>query len=166
MAVSTQSAGLVRQKAYNAVYGGGTSTVKISPYFFYAVKSFFLHMSMNKGNPDLQFLPYGTADSTTNGGTDLTGAAATLYAWFGSGQRTTGTTAAFEAIHDASSNGATTTTVWTAKLNAAGQAFWVCEPNGRALATGCTISSATAVGGSTESTATDSSNGFIVIGAA
>lgn len=166
MALSTQSANLVRQKAYNAVYGTGTgtSTNSVSPYHFYAVKALFLHLATNKGNPDLQFVPYSITQATTNGGTDLIGAACTLYAWFGKAARTSGTTASFQAIHDAADNSATTTTVWTAKINATGQTFFFVEPNGRAIATGLTISAATAVGGATESTDTDSTNGFIIVG--
>lgn len=165
MAVSAESAIKVRQKAYNAVYSPlGSSTSAISPYHFYALKALFLHLSLNKGNPDLAFKPYSTADCTTNNGTDLTGAACTLYAWYGSAARTSGTTASFGAIHDAADNSATTTTVWTAKINATGQSFLFVEPNGRALATGCTISHATAVGGATESSATDATNGFVIVG--
>lgn len=166
MAVATQNASLVRQKAYNAVYGAGTSTHAISPFHFYAVKAFFLHMAANKGNPDLQFIPYTITQAVVNLGTDLVGAACTLYAWFGVARRTTGTTVSFQALHDAADNSATTTTVWTAKINATGQSFFTFEPNGRAIATGLTISAATAVGGATESTNTDATDGFVIIGAA
>lgn len=159
MALTTQSANLVRQKAYNAVYGTGAS-----PFHFYAIKQLFLHLAANKGNPDLEFKAYGTGDATANGGTDLIGAACTLYAWYGKAARTTGTTASFQAIHDAADNSASTTTVWTAKIDKTGQSFLFVEPNGRALATGCTISAATAVGGATESSATDATAGFILVG--
>lgn len=161
MALSTQNANLVRQKAYNAVYSTGNS-----PFHFYAFKAFFLHMAANKGNPDLEFIPYATGDATANGGTDLVGAACTLWAWYGKAARTTGTTASFQAIHDAADNSATTTTVDTVKINATGQSFFIFHPDGKeALATGCTISAATAVGGATESTATDATNGFVIVGA-
>ena len=167
MALNTQNANLVRQKAYNAVYGAGTGTTSnsVSPYHFYAIKMFFLHWAANKGNLDLQFIPYSTAQATTDGGIDLVGAACSLYVWYGTAARTTGTTASFQAIHDAATNGATTTTVWTAKINAVGQSFLISNPNGQALATGCTISAATTVGGATESTAADATNGFVIVGA-
>lgn len=160
MAFTAQSAGLVRQKAYNAVYGTATS-----PFHFYAVKMFFLHMAANKGNPDLQFRAYSTAEAIVNNGTDLIGGACTLYAWYGKAARTTGTTDSFQALHDATTNGATTTTVWTAKINLTGQSFFIAEPNGRAIATGLTISAATAVGGATESAAADATTGFVIVGA-
>lgn len=167
MALSTTNANIARQKAYNAVYatGTGTSTNTVSPYHFYAIKAFFLFWAANKGNLDLQFIPYTAEDATTDGGVDKVGAASTLYVWYGKARRTTGTTASFQAIHDAATNGATTTTVVTALVKATGNQFLVVEPNGIALATGCTISAATAVGGATESTAADASDGFIIVGA-
>lgn len=168
MALATTNANIARQKALIAVYGTGTgtSTNTVSPYHFYAVKAFFLHWAANKGNADIQFIPYSAEDATVNNGTDKVGAASTLYVWYGKGRRTSGSTAAFEAIHDAADNTATTTTVWTSKLNASGQAFLFVAPNGVALATGLTISSATAVGGSTETvSAANSSDGFIIVGA-
>jgi hypothetical protein len=166
MALVTQSAGLVRQKAYNAVYGAGTGTVtnSVSPYHFYAIKALFLFLAANKGNPDLQFIPYSTAQATVNLGTDLVGAACTLYAWFGKGARTSGTTASFQALHDAASNAATTTTVDTVLVDAVGAQFLIVHPNGKAITTGLTISAATAVGGATESTATDATTGFVIVG--
>lgn len=166
MAVSTQSAQLVRQKAYAATYGfgTGTSTDNVSPYHFYAIKQFFLHWAINKGNPDLEFLPFDTADTTVNGGTDLVGAACTLYVWHERGARTSGTTAAYEAIHDAADN--TSGGVIANKFAATGDQFTMVWPNGFALATGLTVSSATSAFGTTESTASNSGTGFVIIGAA
>lgn len=166
--VVSQNANLVRQKAYNAVYGSGTgtSTDSVSPYFFYAVKALFLHLAINKGNPDLQFIPYAAEDITTNNGYQPIGAgAATLYAWFIKGRRTSGTTASFQAVHDAADNSATTTTLTTQRLNASGQATIQVWPNGFPVATQITISAATAVGGATESSAADASDGFLIVGA-
>jgi len=167
MALTTQNANLVRQKAYNAVYGTGTgtSTDSVSPYHFYAVKAFFLHMAANKNNPDLQFAAYTAEQATTNLGTSLIGGACTLYAWYGKARRTSGTTAAFEAIHDAADNSATTTTVDTAKIKATGEQFFIVHPNGAVIATDVVISSATTVGGATESSAANSTDGFIIVGA-
>lgn len=165
MALTTQNANLVRQKAYNAVYSPlGSSTSSSSPFHFYAIKALFLHLACNKNNPDLQFVPYNYTQATTNGGTSLVGGACTLYAWYGKAQRSTGTTASFQALHDAADNSASTTTVWTAKINATGQSFLFVEPNGRAIATDVVISAATAVGGATESTNTDATNGFVIVG--
>jgi len=164
MAVSTQNANLVRQKAYNAVYSPlGTTTSAISPYHFYAIKAFFLHWAANKGNPDLQFIPFTAEQAVTNLGTDLTTGAGTLYVWFAKARRTTGTTAAFVALHDAADNSATTTTLATQKINATGQQYILVHPNGVPFATSLAISSATAVGGATESATADAADGFVIV---
>jgi len=166
MALTVQNANLVRQKAYNAIYGFGTSSRKVSPGHFYALKALFLHLAANKGNPDLQFAAYSAEQAITNLGTSLIGGACTLYAWYGLARRTSGTTASFQAIHDAADNSATTTTVDTAKINAAGQSFMVLHPDGVALATDAVISAAQAVGGSAETAAAaDATDGFIIVGA-
>ena len=158
MALSLQDGVQVWQKVKNALIGA-------NPAHQNAFRVLREYLATQGGNPQLQFIPYTAAQATANGGTDLVGAAATLYGWYGKGARTSGTTAAFEAIHDAADNSATTTTVVTSKLNLTGQSFAVIEPTGFALATGCTISSATAVGGATESSAANADNGFVIVGA-
>lgn len=167
MALATTNANIARQKALIQVYGTGTGTATntVSPYHFMAVKQFFLFWAMNKGNADIQFIPYSAEDATVNNGTDKVGAASTLYVWYGKARRTSGTTSSFQAIHDAADNSATTTTVATALVKLTGNQFLLVEPNGIALATGCTISAATAVGGATESSAADATDGFIIVGA-
>lgn len=164
--VVTQNANQVRQKAYAAVYGTSKTGKLVSPYHFYSIKALFLHLAMNKGNPDLQYIPYGTADITTNGGYQPLGAGAcTLYAWYGLAQRTTSVTASFQAIHDASDNSATTTTIATQLINLKNQSFMFVWPDGMPIATEVTISAATAVGGATESTASDATAGFLIVSA-
>ena len=165
MALTTANANLARQKAYNAVYGTSKSTSLVSPYHFYAIKALFLHLAANKGNPDLQFAAYSAEQATTNLGTSLIGGACTLYAWYGRARRTSGTTSSFQAIHDAADNSATTTTVDTALIKLTGNAFMIVHPDGIALATDAVISAATAVGGATESSAADATDGFIIVGA-
>ena len=167
MALSAESAGLVRQKAYNAVYGTGTgtSTNTVSPYHFYAIKAFFLHWAANKKNTDLAFKAYSAEDATTAGGTDLVGAACTVYAWFVKGRRTTGTTAAWEQLQDAAGNSTTTAQVASVRLNVTGDQALFVWPNGVIMATGANISSTTINAGSVESSAANSSDGFVIAGA-
>ena len=168
MALTLANANLARQKAYNAVYGTGvgTATDSVSPYHFYAVKALFLHLAINKGNPDLQFVAYSAEDIITNNGFQAgTILVSTIYAWFMKARRTSGTTASFQAIHDAADNSATTTTVTTQKINATGQQAFFVWPNGHPIATQITISAATAVGGATESAAADATDGFLIVGA-
>ncbi len=164
MAIATQNANLVRQKAYNAVYGQGTTTLPVSPYHFYAIKALFLHLAANKGNPDLQFIPYSATQVTTNLGYSPAVGAARVYAFYAKGARTSGTTAAFLSLHDAADNSATTSTVDTVKFNLTGQSYLAVHPDGFLLTTELTISCATAVGGSTESSAADAANGFVIVG--
>ena len=70
-------------------------------------------MTTQGGNPQLQFVAYTAAQAIVNLGTDLIGGASTLYGWYAKANRTTGTTASFQAIHDATDNSATTTTTVT-----------------------------------------------------
>jgi hypothetical protein len=167
--VVTQSANLVRQKAYNAVYGTGTgtSTDSVSPYFFYAVKALFLHLAINKGNPDLQFIPYTAAqDITAAGYLPLGAGACTLYAWFTKATRTSLTTKAYDTIRDATDNTTTDATIATQMTNLAGQQAIMVWPNGFPVATELVITSTTAVDGQTETTtAALASNGFVIVGA-
>lgn len=170
--VVTQSAGLVRQKAYNAVYGGGTRAALDgvvrpiqSPYSFYAIKSFFLHWAANKGNLDLQFIPYTDAQQTTaNGYQPLAAGAATVYVWYMIAHRTTGTTAAFQELVDDADDNTSTTVITAQRINAAGQEAIFVWPNGFPFATEITITSVTAIGGGTSSTATHGTDGFLIVG--
>jgi len=158
MALTVQDGVLVWQKVAKALAGANPATQKA----FYDLKTY---ITTQGGNPQLQFIPYTAAQAIVNGGTSLVGGACTLYGWYGKAARTTGTTSAFEALHDAADNSATTTTVDTARIKATGQSFAVIHPTGVAFATDVVISSATAVGGSTESAAADADNGFVIVGA-
>lgn len=124
-----------------------------------------VYLSTQKGNPGLQFASFTAEQAVTDTGVDLIGGACTLYGMYAKGRRTTGTTASFLAIHAATTNGATTTTLVTARFKAISQAFGAVYPDGLACETGCTISAATAVGGATESSAADAADGFIIVGA-
>lgn len=128
-------------------------------------REFKTYFATQVGNPSLQFVPYTATQATTNNGTSLVGGACTLYAWYAKARRTTGTTASFQAIHDAADNTATTTTVDTFKVNAVGQSATILHSAGLVLATDAVISAATAVGGATESAAADATDGFIIVGA-
>ncbi len=165
MALVTQSGNLVWQKAKNYlsnVNATATGATPVAQNAFLALKQF---MAQNKRNPDLQFIPFTAEQAVTNNGTDLVGAACTLYGLYYRARRTSGTTAAFLAIHDAADNTATTTTVVTAKMKATLNEGQIISGQGYALATGCTVSCATAVGGATESATADAADGFVIVGA-
>ena len=173
MALSLQSAGLVRQKAYNAVYGTGTGTSSdsVSPYHFYAIKALFLHLAANKGNPDLQFVPYSAEDAVAStDGKNLADVACTLYAWFEKGRRTSGTTAAFEWLYQGIAGGGDSDPIAdeiaVQRFNAAGQQFLLVHPDGFVVSSsGLSVVSTTAIDGTTESSAANAGDGFVIIGA-
>ena len=159
MAVVLENSQLVWKKVRNAL-------ANANPAHQEAFQSLRRYLSTQGRNPDLQFIKYDEADSLVAAGTDLVGAACTLYGWYGKAKRTTGTTSAFVALHAAADNSATTTTIATNRIKLTGQTFSELYPRGLASETGLTISSATAVGGATESTTPDGADGFVVIGAA
>lgn len=158
MAFSGQDGVLVWQKVAKALAGANPATAA-------AFRDLRVYLSTQGQNPQLQFVPYTAAQAVTNNGTSLVGGACTLYGWYEKNARTTGTTAAFAALHDAADNTATTTTVVTSKANLTGQSHAVIEPTGFIIATDVVISNATTVGGPTESSAANAGNGFIIVGA-
>lgn len=166
MALVTQSAGLVRQKAYNAVYGNGTLTLPNSPFNFYAIKALFLHLAANKGNPDLFYKNIDGALNSSDGGNTvsqvLVDAACTLYAVF---LRKRGTV---ETIFKATNHASTATTDGTQDLafalTAAGTEV-VVYPDGRAFSTGLTVTEDTTRTGSTLTLAANRIDGFVIVSA-
>lgn len=158
MALTVQDGVLVWQKVKNALVGA-------SPAAFDAFRTLRVYIATQGGNPQLQFAPFAAEDIVTDTGYRPIGGACTLYGIYCKGRRTTGTTSAFIAAHDAADNAATTTTIVTSRFKAAGQTFYWTSPGGIAFATDVTLSSATAVGGATESAAADAGDGFIIVGA-
>lgn len=159
MALVTENANLVRQKVKIAL-------ASAHPAIQEQFKDLLAYLATQGKNPDLQFIPFSEAQSIIDTGTDLVGAACTLYGLYATTAPTrVSTTSAFFAIHDAATNGATTTTIVTARVKALGQVYNVTAPKGIALVTGLTVSSATAVGGATESTTPDGVQGFVIVGA-
>ena len=159
MAVVLESSQLVWQKVKNALANAGPASQE-------AFRGLKQYLATQGGNPDLQFISYSEAQAIVDHGTDLVGAACKLYGFYGKASRTSGTNVAFVAIHAAADNSATTTTLDTVRIKAAGQTFSIIHPRGHASETGLTIASATTVGGPTESTTPDGADGFVVIGAA
>lgn len=173
MALTTEAIAKVQRRAMHAVHGTGTlvsSADSVSPYHFYAIKAFFLHMAANKGNPDLQFVAYSSANAVAStNGTSLVGGACTLYMWFGKAVRTTGTTASFNWLWDGTAGGGDSDPVGDEiavhRIKAVGQQFLNVWPNGYTVATDVSIVATTAIDGTTESSAADATDGFIIVGA-
>lgn len=157
MALSTESSNLVWQKVKVAL-------LDASPAIQNAFLDLKMYLATQGGNPNLQFIPFSEAQSIVNLGTDLVGGASTLYGCYAKAVRTTGTTAAFFSINAAADNSATTATILTQRFKATGQKVCAIYPTGVAVETGLTVSSATTVGGATESTTPDGVAGFVVVG--
>jgi hypothetical protein len=101
----------------------------------------------------------------TAAGTDLTTAtAATVYGIYAKGRRTSGTTSSFLDFHAATTDAATTTTVDSIRFKATGQQVAVIHPTGVAFETSVLVHGATAVGGTVDSSAADSADGFVIVG--
>lgn len=161
MALVTETGNKVWQKAKN--YLSSVNANPASQNAFFDLKAYF---AQQKRNPDLQFIPFTAEQMATDGGVDLVGAACTVYGVYLKGRRTTGTTAAWQNLHDAASNAAATTVVLSARQNATGQEFAFVTGAGEPMATGATIASSTTTpGGATESTAANAADGFLIVGA-
>lgn len=162
MAVSTENGNKVWQKVKNALTAANANPTA-QRAFLDGLKQF---LAQQKRNPDLQFIPFTAEQAITDHGTDLVGAACTLYGVWAKGRRTTGTTSSFLDFHAAATGDATTTTLLTVRFKAISQEFAYMTGFGLACETGLTVCSATAVGGATESSTADSADGFVIIGAA
>lgn len=157
--LTTQNANLVRQKLYNASSALGGSNTRSSEVF-YILKAIFLHLAMNKGNPDLQLkvLTDGANSTLVNG-------ACTLWAIFA--KKGVVATASYLKL----SNHATVVQADSdviLKSAVAGEEFVLAYPNGHAFATGIAAGSYTGYDGtnaSTPSTATHNFYGYLVVGA-
>jgi len=163
---TTQSAGLVRQKAYNSVYANSTSTIPNSAFNFYAFKALFLHLAMNKGNPDLRYVNIdGLVNSSDGGATDsqvLVDGPCTLYAVFLRKRGTVETI--FKGTNHASTMQDNGTQDLAFALTVAGTETIV-YPDGRALSAGLTVTEDTDRTGSTLTLAANRIDGFVIVSA-
>jgi hypothetical protein len=168
MALTTESAGRVRQKAYMSVYGNatGTSSNSNSPLNFYIFKQLFLHLAINKGNPDLAFKAvdgtYSSSDGGNNASQVLVDAACTLYAVF---LRKLGSTESiFKWTNHASTASTDGTQDGAIAQTAAGSVVEI-YPDGRALSTGLTVTENTTRTGSTLTLKANRQDGFVIVSA-
>src|SRR6188768_1537250 len=80
MALSLVTANQARNKALAAVaVATGTTAGSGDPIAQYALKSFFLNWAANKGNADLQFVPFSEANADAAGGTAIVDAPCKVY---------------------------------------------------------------------------------------
>jgi hypothetical protein len=153
MAVLTlESAGRVRQK---------TRAITRNPGVFAALKSLFLHLAANKGNPDLEIKFSSGAANTA-----LVDNPCKLYCVYL--KKGTNATAAFFKL----SNHATVVQASAEVIlhsATAGEVIFAIWPDGKAFTTGIAAGSYTAYSGTdttTASTATHELSGFFIVGAA
>jgi hypothetical protein len=162
MAISLEAASKVRQKCY---------ALNLNPLVYAQLKAFFQHWATHKGNADLQFLPFAGTSADDSGGVVLADAACTLYAVYSRkgtlDQRTAGTaTDSYLVIFDDATDDAGAGTdgrLVIPSLVASESNFW-CSPDGVVMAAGVVAKAYTDFDGTTDSSAGDAPNGFVIIG--
>lgn len=159
-AIALESQNLVWQKVKKSL----ANATPAAQAAFRELKTF---MATQKGNIDLQYVPFdasGVLDATGVAGP--TGAL-TLYGFYGK-KSGTGTTAAFLEVHNKNTITGSTDVLASLYFKAANDERFLISPSGIAFGstTGTAVTSVTAIGGATVSTGqSDSQNGFLVVGA-
>ena len=162
MALSLESGNLVWQKVRKAL-------VNANPAIQGQFKALKEYMVSQKRNPDLQFIPFNEAVLVqATGYSPIGGVTSTLYGVFfiknGTSGTGTGTDSWLTIANDASN--VTDATKFVALMTSvASQQVSAVYPNGLIFGTDLTISGETSAQDGTESTANDSGNGFVVVGA-
>lgn len=156
MALSTESAGLVRQRVRESTR---------NPGIFHLLKAFFLNHAANKKNADLGFYTYTAAGIADASGQALVNAACKVYAVYGK-KANTATDVYLVILDDATNDagGATDARLSIAFLAAEDEQLFV-NPNGIAMAAGVVAKAYTDYDGTTDSTASDCPTGFVIVGA-
>lgn len=138
-----------------------------NPGVFYCLKSFFLHLAANQGNPDLLYVPIDGQINASDGGNTasqvLADAACKLYLLYLKKNGSTATS------FKASNNATTATTDGTQALGYiltdSAEENLFCFPTGHAFSTGLTVTENTTATGSTLTLAANKIDGFVIIGA-
>ena len=157
MALTTESAGLVRQRSRE---------FSKSPGIFYMLKQLFLYLAANKGNPDLAFLPITSTSIDNAGGQVLVDAACVVYAVYGK-KAATATDVYLVLFDDATDDtGAGTDGRVVIPFLAASEEGFYFNPTGLSMATGIVAKAYTDFDGTTDSTDTDCPDGFVIVAAA
>ena len=155
MAITLQSANLVRQK---------TRMYTRDPYVLGVLKTFFHNHATNKDNADLQLVLVDDADVTGTDGIPLADAACVVYVAFIK-KRATATDSYFKLYDNATVDTTTTEQRLSIALLEASEDQIMVFPDGLTMASGLVATSHTEAQGVTDSTAGDSGDGFVIIGA-
>ena len=169
-ATAFQDQNLVWQKVFQALSGQAQSGVSgaVNPASHNAFRALKLQMATQKGNPQLQFFPFGEADVDAATGFAGPTGAFTLYGAWGK-KSGTGTTVAFLELRNGISGqtGASGVLV-SMKFSGPSDENLFISPSGLPFGqtTGSLVFSVTAINGTTATTADNNSqHGFLVIGA-
>ena len=154
MALSLEAANKVRQKA--RLYSRNPYTAEILKAFFSA--------HAEKGNADLELVFLDDADLTGTNGVVSADAACTLYVAF-LRKRATATDSYFKLFDDATDDTTAGNERITVATLEASEDHLCVFPSGLDFATGVVATSHTTSNGTTDSTAGDSGDGFLIIGA-
>ena len=162
MALALENSNLVWQKVNKTLANRNPAVVA-------AFKGLKEYLVSQKGNPTLQFVPLNEAVLVQATGYSPIGAACTLYGVWFIKNGTTGTGTANDSwltIANDTSNTTDATKFVALMTSIAGQQAFAVYPHGLAFGTDITISGETSAQDGTESTADDSGNGFLILGAA
>lgn len=161
MALSLESANLVRQKVYHALETNNPSAKQ--RLWWTAAREFF-NQWVTQGNADLQFVPYGEADADGAGGYD-TGldAACKVYLFYANKTGTSATENHIKLFDNATNDTTTTDQHLVIMLDAAGQEAMLIYPTGVTFANGVVVTQHTTSEGTSDGS--DGADGFVVVGA-
>ena len=155
MAITLESANLVRQK---------TRMYTRDPFVLGVLKTFFHNHSTQKRNADLQLVYVDDADVTGTDGIPVADAACVVYVAFVR-KRATATDSYFKLFDNGTVDTTTTDQRLSMALLEASEDQIMVFPDGLSMAAGIVATSHTQAQGTTDSTAGDSGDGFIILGA-
>jgi len=162
MALSLENANLVRQKVKIAL-------TEASPAAQAAFEGLQRYLANQRGNPDLEFIAFSDADITTATGFSPIGVGCKVYGVYARKTGTSGTGTATDSwltVGNAATNTVDATKFIALMCQADDDEVFAVYHKALNFATDLTISGETSAQDGTESTAGDSMNGFVIIGAA
>lgn len=163
MALSLENGQNVWRKVEQALQNAGATHTGATPAAVAAFRGLKDYLVSNKGNPNLQFVPFSEAQADDADGTGLLDAASTIYGFYVK-KLSSGTDNTVKAFESATVDTTSTAQSLSIPLDVTDQEAFLIYPNGWAQATGLTITQHTTIEGSTDGS--DGGDGFFVVGAA
>ena len=166
MALTLESAGLVRQK---------TNMYNLNSFNRKSLQAFFHYWATNKGNTNLQFIPFSNstvASDTSTGGccTDtgwspIAGVTSTVHVFYAKNDGTGDGTDSYVSLVNSTANTTASAFYITGLISDDNDEFLFVYPNGLIFGTDLTVSATTTLGGATESASSNAANGFVIVAA-